>query len=173
MKKLLFSLMLGLGVLMGAARPAMAVDGVYLGGELGFVGLTDNIGRTNNNGLGFGFNLGLRANPLLDIMAGFQRSTHSGQLAGVGDLTLYSTTLSAAFHFLQVDDFDLSLMGGPGFYFFNTAAGNATKFGLHGGLAGDVVIEDALRVGIAWKYHGVFGTTTGGGSYWTVMMRVG
>lgn len=162
MKKIIFSIVL----LLGSAAPAYAIDSLYLGGELGFVGLSSN---TYTSNLGFGLDFGIRANPLLDVVVGLEHSSHSG---GANGMTLTGVPLSAVLHFAQIEDFDLSVIGGPGFYFYNAAV-SQTYFGLQIGAAGDVVIEDSLRVGIAWRYNQIFGGTPDQGSYWTIMARVG
>ena len=63
-----------LGLIWGSSL--MAVDGFYLGGQIGHVGLTGKTAPTYNNTIGFGLDLGFRSNPLLDIMFSSQYSSH-------------------------------------------------------------------------------------------------
>lgn len=149
--------------------PALGIDGFYIGGQLGHVGLTEPASRTFSNTIGIGVDLGVRTNPLLDLVLQLQRSGHSG--GGTG-LTLVSQTLSADFHFWEFNDFEFSLGGGPGFYFFN-ATNSDTNFGLHVGSNVDVVVDDHVRVGLGLRFHGVFANGGNASSYWTAMMRVG
>lgn len=148
-------------------RAAWAIDGIYLGGELGYVNLSGNT-SIYSNALGFDVDLGIKTNPILDINFQFGYSSHSG---GAG-LTLYHPTASANLHVYQMNDFDLSLGLGPGFYFFKTGAITESDFGLNFGVAGDVVVEEAVHVGIGWQWHKVFGGTIGD-NFWDLTMRVG
>src|SRR5262245_8897631 len=89
--------------------PAMALDGVYLGGQVGFVGLTGDASKVFDNAIGFGADVGFRANPILDLVGSFQHSSHDK----FGGLNLNSAFLSADFHVLNVNDIELTLSGGP------------------------------------------------------------
>jgi len=157
---------------------ASAIDAVYLGGQVGNVALTGDLGNAFSNAIGFGVDLGLRTNSLLDVTAHFQHSSHSG---GTDGMSLNDLFLSADVHLLQVNDFDFALAFGPGFYFFNAAAaGNLpslshTNFGLNFGALGDVVVSDNFRIGLDGRYHAVFGNIFGntGGAFWTIMLRAG
>lgn len=156
------------------AGSAQAIDGFYLGGQLGHVGLTEPTSRTYSNTIGFGIDLGVRTNPLLDLVFSFQRSGHSG--GGPDGLTLYSQTVSADFHFGEFNDFEFSLGAGPGFYFFKTNAVTESKFGVNAGSQIDVLVDEHLRIGLGARYHAVFAGSDPGrtaASYWTVMMRLG
>lgn len=147
--------------------PAEALDGLYLGGEVGHVALTGDNALNRNNTIGFAVDLGVKVNPLLDLDLQFLRSSHSG---GPNGLTIYAQTIAANFHFFEVNDFDLSFGGGPGFYFYNTSTTNSA-FGLNAGLNLDVVVEEQIRVGLGFKYHAVFGNSSV--DLWTTMLRVG
>lgn len=149
----------------------MALDGFYLGGEIGHVALTGKTAPTYSNTIGFGVDLGFRANPLLDIMFSSQYSSHSG---GANGLSVYAETLAASFHFLEANDFDCSLGAGPGFYFFNYSGKTDTMFGLNFGPNVDVKAGDNLRLGLGLRYHVVFSKDTDiGDNIWNIMMRVG
>jgi len=163
MRKLLVSLAF-LGTLVLSNAPANAVDAFYLGGQIGHVSSPVD---TFNNAIGFGIDIGVRTNPLLDLVLQTQRSSHAG---GAG-ISLLSTVVSADFHFWEFNDFEFSLGGGPGFYFINSTT-TSSNFGLHVGSNVDVVVDDSLRVGLGLRYHGVFNSGAGR-SYWTAMMRVG
>lgn len=164
MKARLWVFFLGLWLF---ARPLFALDGIWLGGEAGYVALSGNA-KTYNNAIGFGLDLGLQLNPSLDLFFHLQTSSHAG---GVDGLRLYSQMLSARWHLMQINDFDLTVEGGPGFYFFQTAPLTDTNFGIHFGLGGDVRVDDAIRVGLGTRYNAVFGAKTGD-SYWQIMMRL-
>lgn len=163
-RSLSFALVIVAFALWGAR--ARAVDGVYVGAQVGNVSFTGNSGL--GSAIGFGGDLGLRANPLLDVVYHLQYSSHSGGLAGV---KLWSNTLTADFHVLQVNDFDFAILGGPGFYTFSFPGTSQTNFGLNFGANGDVVFDESLRVGIGFRYHVVMGDNTS--NYWTLMARAG
>lgn len=149
----------------------MAVEGFYLGGQIGHIGLTGKTSPTYNNTIGFGLDLGFRANPLLDIMFSSQYSSHSG---GADGLSLYAETLAASFHILEANDFDWSLGAGPGFYFFKYAVKTESMFGLNMGTNVDVKAGDNLKLGLGLRYHLVFRKDADvGDNIWTIMMRVG
>lgn len=158
MKRLLCSLLL-------LSAPAFALDGFYLGAQVGHVALTGT--PTFSNAIGFGLDLGVPTGSYLDVVAHIQYSSHSG---GPG-LKLFHPTLAAQVHAFRSADFDVSAEAGPGFYFLS-AGTSETKFGLNFGVNGDVLVEDALRLGVGWRYHSVFNTALIG-DFWTVMMRVG
>ncbi len=165
MRKLLGSFTLVL-LAVNLSAPALAVDAFYLGGQIGHVTSPAN---AFSNAIGFGVDLGVRTNPLLDLVFQIQHSSHNG---GAG-LSLNSATVAADFHFWEFNDFEFSLGGGPGFYFMSSGT-SETYFGLHIGSNVDVVVDDHLRVGLGLRYHGVFaGSGNSNGSYWTAMMRVG
>ena len=155
---------IGILLLLGSFS-ATGVESIYVGGAIGHVGLTGDASRFFTNGIGFGLDLGIRTNPLLQVDFSSQISPHGG------DLTLFSETFGANFHFYELSDIDLSAGGGPGFYFFKTAGTPNSYFGINIGGAADVVMAEAFRLGLGFRYHGLFGNAPG--SYWTVMMRFG
>lgn len=148
-----------------------AIEGVYVGGQIGHVGMTGRTATTYSNTIGFGVDLGLRTNNVLDLTAAFQTSAHSG---GAG-MNLMSFLLTADYKFAEANDFEFFLSGGPGFYFFKTAALTDTKFGLNFGAIGNVMADENIRVGLAARYHLVFSSSaaTTGDSYYSIMLRFG
>ena len=150
-------------LLLTLASTSPAVEALVVGGQVGHVGLTGSTGY--GNAIGFGGALGVRVNPILDLVANLQHSSHSG---GTNGFSQTVTFLSAGFRFWEINDFELGVDGGPGFYFLKTASSD-TKFGLHAGVHGDVVVDELIRVGVGWTWHGVFSGT----NYWTAMLRVG
>jgi hypothetical protein len=161
MKRLL---LLGL-LVFSYVNASYAVDGIYIGGQVGLVGLTGAVSTGRDNNIGFGGDLGIRTNSLVDLVFSYQRSTHSG-------LTLQSIPISADVHVGNAYDFDFTLGAGPGFYFWDYP-GNGGKFGLNFGGAVDLVVEDHFKVGVGSRYHAVFGGNANAGSYYTIMLRVG
>ena len=159
--KLIYSLLLLLGT------SAMALDGVYVGGELGQISLTGTTKSVYNNAIGFGLDVGFRINPTLDVMFQSQMSSHSGLAP---NLKIYSQTLGANLHF-GMSDFDFTLGMGPGFYTYDSGV-SETHFGIHGDVGADVVVSDGMRVGLGLRYHSLLGAT-GMDDYWSLMMRVG
>jgi hypothetical protein len=147
---------------------ALATDGLYLGAEVGDVGLTGNTGLAFKNALGFGADIGLRANPFIDVVARGMYSSHSPQLGGQS-LSLTSTTVSADVRVLEVESIEVALGLGPGFYFLGAAGNSSSKFGLNYGANVDAVLNEALHIGIAARYHQVFSSD----DYWMVGMRLG
>jgi len=152
---------------------ALAIDGIYLGGQLGHVALTGDAKRNFNNAIGFGADVGFRTSGLFDLIFGFQTSSHGGTAAAGGDLRLTSTTLNADFRLIPGGDFDITAGAGPGLYFFSQGGASETKFGINFGAAVDVNVDDALKVGLGPRYHVVFSSGPGSSSYWTIMARVG
>lgn len=151
--------------LLALATQADALDGVYIGGRLGHVGLTGNLKAANGNALGYGVDLGLRTNSFLDVTVSLTRSSHNA-------LTLTSLCVSADLELIPLGDFAFYLGLGPGFYFYRVASDTATKFGIHGGFGGDLFIEDNIRLGLGVRWHGVFSENVGD-SFWTAMFRFG
>lgn len=147
-----------------AAISQAAVDGLYLGAQVGQVGLTGTSQTLHNNAIGFGVDIGFRTLSSVDIIFQSQMSSHSN------DLKLYSQTLGANVR-LEIPDFEISVGLGPGFYTFSQASSN-TYFGVHWDVAGDVVVTDTLRLGLGFRYHSLFGDV-GADDFWSVMMRVG
>jgi len=150
---------------LSCTSPLFAIDAVYLGGQVGYVSLTGDPAKNFPNAIGFGADLGLRTNAFVDIVLSFQTSSHSG-------LTAYAPFLSADIHLGQLHDFDFIVGAGPGFYFFKTSSGTDSNFGINVGGAIDAVVDDSIRIGLGSRYHAVFNGNRGG-SYWTVMMRLG
>ncbi len=148
---------------------AQAVDGFYVGASVGHVALTGGASSAFNNALGVGLDLSFRTNPILDVAVRAQYSSHAG---GASGLSLLGTTLSADFLLGNFNDIEFFLGGGPGFYQFSGAT-KSSRFGLHAEAIGDLAVGENLRLGLAWRYHGVFDPGVGEGSYWTIMMRVG
>ncbi len=152
-------------VLLGLVVPAAAfpLESVYVGAQVGQVTLSNS---TYTNSLGFGADLGFRTNPVLMVALRSQISMHSPSM------TLWSNTLSADVLIGNVYDIEFFLGGGPGFYNFS-GAGHSLKFGLHGEFFGDLMVNDSIRVGLGFRYHGVFNPAVDEGNYWTVMARAG
>jgi hypothetical protein len=162
----LFIAFIGLFVL---ASPALcSTDGLYVGAEVGDVGLTGNTGLAFKNALGFGGDVGLRANSFLDVVARGMNSSHSAVLGGPS-LSLTSATVSADVRVLDIESIEVALGLGPGFYFLDNAGVSSSKFGLNYGANADAVISDAVHIGITARYHQVFSSD----DYWMVGMRVG
>lgn len=144
-----------------------AVEGFYIGGQVGYLALTNSTTPTIGNALGFGVDLGFRTNPVLDLTFGSQLSAHSG------GLSLWANTVSASYMVGVVNDIEFFIGGGPGFYAFNNTGATEAKFGLHAGFHGDLVVSDAVKIGLGWRFHGIFGPAINQSSYWQIMMRVG
>ncbi len=149
--------------LVAIALPVQAVDGVYLGGQLGAVGLTG--ARSGNSAIGFGVDLGLQANSVVDVVFHFQTSSHTG-------VTIYAPTLSAEIHYAQMNDFDFTLGAGPGFYFFKGPLSTDSNFGINFGTAADLKLDEAIRLGMGVRYNVVFSPAVGT-NFWSFMIRAG
>lgn len=146
---------------------AEAADGFLLGIQGGQVaGPTLSNGTSYTGGLGYGLTAGMVVNPVLNVALSVDHSNHSL----IASLDLTSASVSADYHFLQVNDFDFSIGAGPGFYFFTVAPLSQNNFGLHGSAAIDVLLSNRFRLGVVGKYHYVFSSTIGG-PYWTALMR--
>lgn len=144
-----------------------ALDAVYLGAQVGQLGLTGSSQASSGNALGYGLDIGLRTGLLWDLTFSSQMSSHTG---GTQSLKLYSQTLAMNLH-ADFGEFDISAGMGPGFYTFSRSTSN-TYFGLHFDAAGDVAVSDHLRTGLGFRYHALFGET-GADDLWSVMMRFG
>jgi len=127
-------------------------------------------GRTkaagHNNGIGYGLDLGLRSNSLIDLIFKLSRSKHSN------NLTLSSILVSADVRLGEIADFGFTLGVGPGFYFFDTGALTETDFGIHAGVGADLWMEEVIRIGLEFRWNSLFSGTVGD-NYWTLMMRLG
>lgn len=146
---------------------ARAIDGYYVGAQLGHVsGFEGSSAVSYNSAIGIGLDLGLRTNPVLDVVLQLQRSSHGG------GATLYSQFISADFHFFEFNDIDFTLGAGPGFYFFATSAKTDTNFGIHLGPNVDVMVDERVKIGVGGRWHSVFSGNSGG-AYWSVMARLG
>jgi len=145
----------------------LALDGIYLGGQVGQVGLTGTSSSQHQNAIGFGLDIGLKSNPLVDLVFQSQWSSHSGSPQG---LKIFSQTLGVMGH-LEITDFDFTVGLGPGFYNFSRAT-SQTHFGLHWDAGADLILSRHLRTGLAFRYHSLFGEG-GADDFWSVMMRVG
>lgn len=154
-----------LGVLFGIS--AYAIDGWYLGGELGYVDLKGR-GSVYSDALGVSAVVGVRANSILDVVARVGYSSHSG----AGGLTLIHPTMSGDFHLFQMNDLDFTVGLGPGIYLFTRGATTETNFGLNIGIGGDVVLDESIHLGIGLRWHEIFGGTIGD-NFWSIGMRVG
>ena len=150
------------------APAAFALDGIYLGAQVGDVTLSGNTAPLYNSTIGYGLDLGFEESSLIELVLHGQHSNHSGAF---GDLSVSDAFISAYLHAIRTGDLDFSLGLGPGFYFFSTQGTSSTNFGLNFGVNGDVCL-DAFRVGLGVNYHSVFGTTIGD-NLWTIMMRFG
>lgn len=137
---------------------AGAVEALYLGGQFGYGAYT----ASSSGALGFGGEIAVRTNPVLDLAFRSQFATHGG----VG---VWANTIAADLLVGQFNDFEVFIGGGPGIYSFG---GNA-RFGLRGDLYSDLVVSDTLRLGLGWHFHGIFSPAVGESSFWTVMARIG
>jgi len=162
-----------LGGALLVSSPAKGIEGISVGGQVGFVSLTDPPDVLYNNALGFGVDIGFRTNALVDLIFSFQRSSHGGSFPGLGSMTLYGQSVSADFHVGRAYDFDFTLGAGPGFYFFSSTLRTDTKFGINFGGAVDLLVDDHFKVGVGTRYYAIFGSTATSGSFWNVMMRFG
>ncbi len=144
------------------AKPAKAVDGVYLGGVLGVVGFTG--AATSDTALGFGVDLGFRTNSAVDVMFHFQTSSHTGA-------TLYVPYLTAEMHWLEVNDFDFTVGVGPGMYFAKSPIATSSKFGINFGTAADLKVDDAIRLGLGFRYHVVLDSLSA--NFYSFLFRFG
>jgi hypothetical protein len=158
-------LLLLLGLIVPAA--AFPLESVYIGGQVGQVFLSNNVGGYNN-AIGFAADLGFRTNPMLMVALRSQLSSHPG----AGGITLWANTLSADVLIGNIYDIEFFLGGGPGFYNFS-GVGRSAKFGLHGEFFGDLMVNDTLRLGLGFRYHGVFSPAIDEGNFWTIMARAG
>ncbi len=146
---------------------APAIEGIYVGGEVGNVGLSGTLGQTYTNAIGFGIDLGVKTNSYLDILFHLATSSHSG----AGGLNIYSQTVTGNFHIFEFADIEFTLGLGPGFYFFKTPGITNSSFGINAGGDLNARVDDNIRIGLGGRWNGVFGQGTG--NYITFMMNVG
>ncbi len=143
-----------------------AVDGYYLGLAAGHTTITGKSNGGRSNSIGLNLEASIRANPILDVALNVHYSPHAG------GLTLWGEYISANFHVLEANDFDITVGAGPGFYTFKTAD-SETLFGLHAGGAADLMLGDHLRLGISARIHGIFAAKDTGDNFGTIMARIG
>jgi len=143
-----------------------AVDGYYLGLGTGHTALTGKASGGRSNSIGFNLEGSIRANPILDVALNVHYSPHGG------GLTIWGEFISANFHILEANDFDITIGAGPGFYTYKTAD-SETLFGLHAGVAGDLMLGDNLRLGLGARFHGVFSGRDTGDNFGTILARIG
>ena len=172
-----FSCFLGLALVVVSAtlaRPAAAVEGFFIGGKIGYVAPSSKAPATVDGALGFGVDLGTRVNSFVDLSYSGQYSSHK---SGGSDLDIFANTLNVDFRLIDVNDFVITLGGGPGLYVFKAKSvlGNAsnTNFGLQGGAGAAIWVEEHLRIGVDFRYHGIFGTVKPVDGYFTVMAGIG
>ncbi len=152
-------------LLPGLAYP---LESVYVGAEFGQVFLTSGAAAAHTNALGFGGEVGFRTNPVLYVTVRSQLSAHGG---GAGT-SLWATSLSADVLVGNIYDIEVFLGGGPGFYQFS-GTNRSPRFGLQGGLYGDLQVSEAIRLGLGFRFHGLFNPAVDEGSFWNIMMRFG
>lgn len=145
------------------AKPAKALEGFYLGGQLGHVALGT---PSNSSSLGFGVDLGFRTTSPVDLVISYFRVSDRG-------LGIHMPTLSGEFHVGHAYDFDFTIGAGPGFYNYSVIGVDETKFGLQFGGAVDFLIDEHFRVGLGTRYHLPFGNGVLSSNIWTVTMRAG
>ena len=164
MKKII----LFLGIVLGANT--FALEGFYLGGQVGAVGLGGAAAAAGyGSALGFGVNLGFRTNSRVDVLFEFQTSSHAAPGA---TLTQFPLNLVAQIHLFNANDFDFSVAAGPGIYIIRPGAISETDFGLQGAANIDLLVEEKLNLGVSFAYNALVNATAGG-SFWTLMMRFG
>lgn len=150
-------------VVMVTSVTSHAIDGVYLGGRLGQFGLTGTNKTLHGSAIGYGIDLGIRSNAFMDAMIQYSSSSHRA-------LNLSSLLFTAELGLGDASEFGFSLGIGPGFYFFDRIGVKNTYFGIHGSLAGDMYLSDALKAGMVFRWNGVFNP---GDNYLSLMLRVG
>lgn len=154
-------------LLMFAPTKAKALEGLYIGGQLGNFALSDSLGKSYKDALGFGGDLGFKTTSMVDLVLSAFYSSHSGPLGGT---KIFAPTINAEVHLGRAYDFDFTVGGGPGFYNFSNSLTSETKFGLNFGGAVDFLIDDSFRVGLGTRYHIPFNANT---NIWAVTMRAG
>lgn len=152
---------------LGAAPRAVALEGFYLGGSVGYVGLTGN-GKIFDNGLGFGADIGAKVNSYVNLLYHFQYSSHKN----FGDLQNFANFLTADFQLVQMNDIFWSIGGGPGLYLLKAGGTTNTNFGLNASTDVGLNIDEKFRVGVGFRYHVIFSPTVGD-NYYTIMASVG
>lgn len=147
---------------------AVAEQNLYVGGLLGHTDLHGNAGSLYSDALGFGAEIGVAANPLMDIIFRLTSSSHRGGTDGLGVLI---PSISADYAFFDANDFRLSAGGGPGIYVFSPGV-SIVRFGLHAEAFADVMVDD-IRIGVGYRFHGVFDPGAHEGNISQILMRVG
>ena len=140
------------------ARPAQALEGFYLGDQVG------HAAYGSSSSLGFGVDLGFKTTSPVDLVISYFRVSDRG-------LGINMPTLSGEFHVGHAYDFDFTIGAGPGFYNYSSTIISETKFGLQFGGAVDFLVDEHFRVGLGTRYHMPFGN--GYSNIWTVTMRAG
>jgi len=154
-------------VLIGWAIQTSAFDGVYVGGQLGQLGLSGNTTAAGHGSgtIGFGIDLGIRTGGFWDLLFQYQYSSHNN------GLKLSNLTIGPELQIGPYNDFYFTLGLSPGFHIFN-AAQSETKFGISFSGGSDIWLEDLVRMGLVFRYTSIFGGVIGD-AFWSVMLRFG
>lgn len=142
----------------GTAREARAVDGTYVGVQVGAVGPLGS-GGAFNSAFGGGLEVGFFANPIVELrIRGMYASM--GGIAPAPSVRLLAGTLSGEFHLVDISDIELVVGAGPGFYNFNNGASESV-FGLQGGLELVMKLDEGIRIGFGFRAHAPLSATIG------------
>lgn len=163
-------ILLGLAALgVGSSPRAQALDGFYLGAEVGAVGpLGSSAGY--NSAFGGGIDLGFFANPIVELrLRGLYASM--GGTAPAPSVRLLAGTLSGEFHVLDISDIELVLGAGPGFYSFDNGTGESL-FGIQGGLELVMKLDEGIRIGFGFRLHAPLSAKIGS-TLFTALVGIG
>ncbi len=143
----------------------LAIDSLYLGGQVGHVGVTGVLKQPYGNTIGFEGDLGIRNNPIVDVNFNYHYSSHDS------NLKIQHAVITADLNLGELNDFEFLFGVGPGFYFFKTVD-TETKFGLQFNSGANLVVDEVIRLGLGLKWNNVFDAGVGD-SYFTFMFRAG
>lgn len=154
---------------LGTAREARALDGTYLGVQVGAVGPLGSTAAYNSS-FGGGLEVGFFANPIVELrLRGLY--ANMGGAAGGPSVRLLAGTVSGEFHLIDISDIELVLGAGPGFYNFNNGASESV-FGLQGGLELVMKLDEGVRIGFGFRVHAPISATVGS-TLFTALVSLG
>ncbi len=168
MKKILI-LLLSILAIPGFALIREVVPQLYIGGRAGNVALTGAAASNYKSAVGYALDLAMMDFIRdIDFYYSWQTSPHGGP----ENLTLQAHNASVEFHPLELNDLDVTLGIGPGFYSFKLTSGTQSRLGLQLGTTAALILSDRIYLGVTSRYHLVSGSPVSG-NLWTFMARIG
>lgn len=158
MKKTIFKT-LSLGLFLCAVHVnSLNASDITFGGQAGAADLAEG---KSDTGVGFGAFVQGSALDILSLQVDYFNTK-----INTAKVNAFSANL--VWSIVDFDELKVGLLAGPGFY---ELAGDPWKFGLNGGVFGEISFIENLPIGLQARYHSVFGGKDN--DLWSVFMTVG